>query len=479
MIAAFKALFLQHATVIAYMLQSTEYEVGPYLKWYWRTQNFAQVTRRRVLNETRRASLLRDVLRVGMILQVALGLALVIASSRNSGYPELMYFGIALLISYPVVWAHLVVVPLLLAKWLVAGPASKQAIAESEKLFVGHGGAKIAVAGSYGKTTMKEMLATILAEGKKVAATPANKNVAISHAQFARRLSGDEEVLIIEYGEGAPGDVARFAQTTHPTHAVITGLAPAHLDKYHTLEAAARDIFSVADYILANEVFVSVDSEATRPYLRPNFHTYDHTGIKGWRVSNVDVNQAGTSFVLSKGKKKLSLHSSMLGRHQIGPLSAAAVLAMDLGLTPRQVAAGIAKTSPFPHRMQPYYIGGACIIDDTYNGNLEGIRAGTALLGELTAGRKWYVTPGLVDQGKDTARIHNEVGKLIAAANPDIVVLMKNSVTAHIQKGLAEGKFKGELRVETEPLTFYTNLEHFVSHGDVVLMQNDWTDNYA
>ena len=129
--------------------------------------------------------------------------------------------------------------------------------------------------------------------------------------------------------------------------------------------------------------------------------------------------------------------------------------------------------------MQPYLLSGAWIIDDTYNGNLEGIRAGTQLLKYLEAYRKIYVTPGLVDQGEETERVHIEVGELIAAAQPDLVVLMQNSVTDYIQHGLAKAKFAGQVQIKTAPLEFYTNLNHFVAAGDLVVMQNDWTDNYA
>lgn len=156
-----------------------------------------------------------------------------------------------------------------------------------------------------------------------------------------------------------------------------------------------------------------------------------------------------------------------------------AVLGIEFGLTDKHVQAGIVKTKPFEHRMQPYQLAGAWVIDDTYNGNLEGIRAGTELLKELGANRKIYVTPGLVDQGEETERVHVAMGKLIAAAKPDLVVLMKNSTTKYIEKGLEQGKFKGELRVESNPLDFYNNLNHFVANGDLVVLQNDWTDNYA
>lgn len=479
MINSVIAFFFKPATIITYMLQSTEYEVGPYLKWFWRTQNFATVMHRRVLDRTRRARILHKALIAGIVLQIIVGAVLCVIGMQKPDYVWLVYFGAAIIISYPVVWAHLVVVPLLAARYFIVLPAEQRAIAQSERLFAEHPAATIAVAGSYGKTTMKEILATVLAEGKKVAATPANKNVAISHANFVRSLDGDEDVLIIEYGEGAPGDVARFAATTHPTHAVITGLAPAHLDKYKTLAAAGEDIFSVADAVPAGHVLVNAESSETHAFMRPDFRGYSQAGVDAWKVTNVQVDLDGTHFSLSHAKNKFAVHSKLLGRHQIGPLSAAAVLGMELGLMPEQVAIGIAKTAPFPHRMQPYNLGGAVIIDDTYNGNLEGIRAGTALLAELPGERKWYVTPGLVDQGRETAKIHHELGSLVAAAKPDIVVLMQNSVTRYIQDGLESAGWQGELRIESDPLEFYTNLEHFVSHGDVVLMQNDWTDNYA
>jgi len=326
---------------------------------------------------------------------------------------------------------------------------------------------------------MKELLFNVLSEGKRVAATPANKHVASSHAQFARTLTGDEDILLIEYGEGAPGDVRKFAATTHPTHAVITGLAPAHLDRYRTVTAAGKDIFSVVDAMAdKHQCYVNGESAEARPFIKSEYQLYDRHGTLGWKVSNVKVGINSLTFTLSKGKQKLKLSSGLIGRHQVGPLALAAALAYELGLSLETIKAGIAKTQPYEHRMQPYQLNGAWIIDDTYNGNLEGVRAGTELLKELPAKRKLYVTPGLVDQGRDSAKIHEEVGRLIAASGATIVVLMQNSVAEAIRRGLKSARFGGEVRIEPDPLTFYTNLDHFVSAGDIVLMQNDWPDNY-
>ncbi len=465
-------------TTLVYMLQATEYQVAPYIAWLHRTNNFNGVMQRRTLDKTTAARLLLLGIRVGIGLQITLGLVLMYLGHWQQ-LTGGVYFGLAVIVSYPLVWMYAAALPLVLGRQLIVIPRDQRLIAAAEATFAAHPGVKIAVAGSYGKTTMKELLATVLAEGKKIAATPANKNVSISHALFARNLSGDEDVLIIEYGEGAPGDVARFARLTHPTHAIITGLAPAHLDHYKTLAAAGQDIFSVARGLAPDHVFINHQSSSVDPFLQPGFTLFDTHQALGWRVTKLQTGLDGTSFTLKKGAQSLQLHSGLVGQHQVSYLAFVAALALQLGLTKAQVQSGIAQTKPFEHRMQPYELGGAWIIDDTYNGNLEGIRAGTQLLSDLDARRKIYVTPGLVDQGGETQRVHIEVGTLIAAAKPDLVVLMQNSVTASIVAGLSAANYAGKVQIETLPLEFYTNLKHFVATGDLVVMQNDWTDNYA
>ncbi len=466
-----------YPTTVIYMLQGTEYQFLPYLRWYWRTTDFQTVRRRGTLKRTKAARLLLLAVRGGSVMQLVIGLSLVGLWIAH-GSLALGLSGLSLLISYPVVWAHLIILPLLLGRVFIVWPRQRRLIRQSKHIFAQHKGTKIAVAGSYGKTTMKELLGTVLSEGKRVAITPANKNVASSHAIFAAGLTGHEDVLVIEYGEGAPGDVGKFAETTQPSIGIITGVAPAHLNKYPTLQAAAEDIFSLADYLHDQNVYVNDESEAAQAFIKPEHIRYNAEGVGDWRIADIRLDYTGTSFVLKRGKQVLELQSGLLGRHQVGPLAATAVLAGQLGLTKKQIEAGIATTKPFEHRLQPRPLGGAWIIDDTYNGNIDGIKAGLGLLKELPAKRKIYVTPGLVDQGVETKRVHHEMGELIAAAQPDKVVLMENSVTSYIQAGLRQGDYEGEVEVEDDPLTFYTNLEHLIAAGDLWMLQNDWPDNY-
>jgi UDP-N-acetylmuramoyl-tripeptide--D-alanyl-D-alanine ligase len=467
----------RYPKTVVYMLQSCEYQIWPYLKWYWQTTNFSKVTKRRSLLLTKPARMLLLVMYIGQTLELLIGGGLIMLYAVH-GTEGTGAFGLALIVAAPLLWAQLIVVPLLLGRVFIVKPKAYLLIKQSEQIFREHKGVKIAVAGSYGKTTMKDLLATVLSIGKTIAVTPGNKNVSISHAYFAKRLTGKEDVVIIEYGEGAPGDVARFARITHPTDAVITGLAPAHLDHYRTLQAAGEDIFSVADYVKPHHAYVNAEAKSAADFIEKHDECYDQKGALGWKVNAVTTDITGLHFTLKKDKKTLHLKSGLIGRHQVGPLAFVAAFAERLGMNLKQIEEGIAQTKPFEHRMQPYPLHGAWIIDDTYNGNIEGIRVGTEILKELSATRKIYVTPGLVDQGEETKAVHEKMGEYIATANPDKVVLMQNSVTNHIQQGLVAGGYEGEVIVEDNPLHFYTNLSLFVAAGDVVLMQNDWPDNY-
>ena len=464
-------------STIIYMLQSSEYDVIKYLSWYWTTQDFSKVRVRGNLKKTTAAKFLLFTSWALALFMILIGVRFIYLWTNHQLFGG-WTFGLALILGYPIIIANLIVVPLFLARILLVSPSNNRKILKSEKIFKDFKGEKIAIVGSFGKTSMKELLVAVLGDYKKIAFTPGNKNVAISHANFAFNLKGDEEILLIEYGEGAPKDVELFARITHPTRAIITGLAPAHLDKYKTLKAAGEDIFSVGNFLNEDKVYVNQESRDVVSFLKPKFNLYNRSGIGSWKVANIKNSLEGISFEMSNKKTTLKLSSHLAGRHHIGALVLVASLALELGLSEDQVVDGIKNTKPYEHRMQPYKLNGAIIIDDTYNGNIEGIKAGTELLSELDAKKKFYVTPGLVDQGKETKSVHEKMGELIAKSDADTVILMKNSVTHFIEDGLKKGGFDKKVIIEKNPIKFYKNLDQFVASGDIVMMQNDWPDQY-
>jgi UDP-N-acetylmuramoyl-tripeptide--D-alanyl-D-alanine ligase len=367
----------------------------------------------------------------------------------------------------------------ILVAWLwVEEPRRARELKQARAIFGRHPGIKIAILGSYGKTTMKELLLAVLSSQKTVAATPGNKNVAISHARWAKKLTGKEDVVLIEYGEGGPGDISRLAELSQPDQAIITGLAPNHLDNYKSLADVAEDLLSIKKFVSPKHIYVSGDGSLDN-YTTSGLQHYNMDNVLGWRISKVVLGYDSLAFTMSHGKRHIHIKSGLIGRHQVPVLAFVAALADSLGVDVKHIEKAMAQTKPFEHRMQPRSLQGAWIIDDTYNGNIEGIKAGLELLKELPAKRKIYVTPGLVDQGSETKRVHREIGVAIAKANPDKVILMQNSVTDDIHHGLTAGGYAGSVELIDDPLGYYTSLEHRLARGDLIMLQNDWTDNYS
>jgi UDP-N-acetylmuramoyl-tripeptide--D-alanyl-D-alanine ligase len=465
---------ISYAKAIAYMLQNTEYEAGAYMRWLLRATTARKIMYRRSVEWTRAARLFA----------YASGGLLSAAYMALAAYMYIWPTAVSLLIVAvivllaPFIVGSSVVVPLLAAHIFIEKPKQKRLIAEAHSIFAAHTGTKLAVVGSYGKTSMKEMLGHVLKTEKNVAISPANKNVASSHAAFARSLTGNEDVVVVEFGEGKPGDVPMFTRLVEPDMAVITGIAPAHLDKYGSMQNVVTDILSIVPYIGESNTYVNADSSYMPTHGKQTVR-YSSTSTEQYTLSGIHIQVNSTSFNIKTAKHRYTITTGIVGRHTIGAMCAVILIAERLGVTKKAIESSFATLVPYEHRMQPRYVHGAWLLDDTYNGNIEGVKAGLAFLSELTAKRKLYVTPGLVDQGAETEAVHIAIGKLIAKAAPDVVVLMKNSATHFIQAALLENGFIGELHIEKDPLQFYTHIENFVAHGDVLLMQNDWPDNYA
>lgn len=459
-------------TYLVYMLQQVNYRAPKFVEWLKRNPNLRAVMRRRDLEKTQAAKLLLGFTTTTLIICVAIGAALIFLGS--SLFLQIM--GFATIIAAPFITGLALTLAVYIAHIFIASPKEKSLMKESERIFTVHSGIKIGVAGSYGKTTFKEIITTVLAEKLKVAVTPGNMNTPIAHARFASKLEGDEDVLVLEYGEEYPGDTKRFIKTTKPDYAVLMGLAPNHLDYYHTLDALAEDLLELR--ALGDNLLINGESQLLKKYLKKEDAVITAHQAGEWKVGDVKVDITGTCFTMSQKSRKLFLKSGLLGRHQVATLAIAVLLADQLGLSKQQIEAGIAKTVPFEHRMQPRHMGGATILDDSYNGNVEGILAGLDLLSELKAKRKIYITPGLVDQGGETQTVHHKIAKKLFDVSPDLIVLMDNSATRIIEEALAKLNYQGLIQVESDPLNFYQNIDKIVAAGDIIMMQNDWTDNY-
>jgi UDP-N-acetylmuramoyl-tripeptide--D-alanyl-D-alanine ligase len=463
-------LTLNYERTLLYMLQQVEYDTPQYLKWLYRTKDFRQVMKRGQMVPTIKARVLFLTLALFVLAYTGAVFYLAIAANTVLAY-ILAILGMLIL---PILAPYVLIVSLFVGRYLIQKPLEWNTKNMAKKRIKEHRGYKIAIAGSYGKTTAKEVLRTVLSSGRKVAATPGNINQPLGLARFIMNLKGDEDIVIFELGEYRPGDIAKMCELVGPDAGFITGVNDAHLESFGSIEYIINDIFSLKNYLQGKPLYLNGDNAILAKADGKHATLYSRTGTENDQISHVKLGAHGTTFSL--GKFKVS--SGLLGRHSVGIVSAAVELAQKMGLTDSEIREGLSELKPFEHRMQPYDLNGATVIDDTYNGNLDGVKAGLELMSELPAKRKVYVTPGLVEQGDKAEANHREIGRLLIG-NADEVVLMRNSVTGYIADTLARGGFTGKLTMIDDPLDFYENLDKFIATGDLVLMQNDWTDNYS
>ena len=460
---------------LVYMMQASEYRVLDFLKWFWRVEDFSHVEGRKTLVETRKSTLL---LVAGYFLFFFLCVSSISILFNGVVGPRFFSFFI-LVLSIPYLVAYGMTLILFVFN-LLQRPVEYVIMRKAKQTLANHKGMKIAIAGSFGKTSMREILKTVLAAGKRVAAPPRSYNTPLGISTFVKKLKGDEEVLIFELGEYYPGDIKRISELVQPDRGVITGVNEAHLEKFKDLERTRRTIFELSDYLGGKPLYINGENDLARTHARAGHILYGRAGAGGVQIEEPITGLSGTSFVLHAGSRAMHVRSRLLGLHHIGPLAVAADIAFGLGLSAEQVEKGIANTKPFEHRLEPITDAqGVTTLDDSYNGNPDGVRALILFLSSLRGIRRWYVTPGLVEMGARREEVHREIGRQLARAGIEKVVLIRNSVTPFIARGLEEAHYSGEVMWFERALDAFAALPNLTVKGDVVLLQNDWPDQYV
>ncbi|MEO7617365.1 MAG: Mur ligase family protein, partial [Candidatus Saccharibacteria bacterium] len=305
-----------YARSLIYMLQASEYNLGEYFNWFWRVRDFRTVENRKTLDPTTKARLLLGLLRIKYIACYLVWLGLVILAAVYMSIPYVA-FALIWFLSFPYLLAYAITAPLYLGRKLVQEPKERQMIAEAQIILAKHPAIKIGIAGSYGKTTMKEMLATVLGSGfdfGEVKATPGNMNTPIGISRFARKLKGDEKVLIFEMGEYYPGDIKALSELVQPSIGILTGINEAHLSKFKTLDRTVATIFELDDYLEGHSCYKNGDNALIEARAHKDALLYSMNGIDGWTVSDLQhANLSGLEFKLTKAKQVIKVHSELLG----------------------------------------------------------------------------------------------------------------------------------------------------------------------
>lgn len=461
---------------LAYIMQASEYNVPDAFHWFRRVTNFHQVEIRKQLTLTPKSTavIILGCIIEGSLLAVALWFVYVFHD------PVRIIGGLALFALTPLIVAAALTASIGLFQLTLQPIITRLIVDQARRRLLKLPAIRIAIAGSYGKTSMREILRAALGAGRRVAAPGKSINTPIGVSRFIQSLTGHEEIIVFEIGEYRPGDVRQLARLIQPEFGFLTGANEAHLEKFRTIDRTVATIFELNEFVPADHLYINASDPRLRDRHTAGTINYQRDGAGEWAVSAARTNLAGTDLKLTHAGQTIDIHSQLLGLHHLGPLAAAAHLAARLRLTDDQIQRGLSATTPYDHRLQPLTDAhGVITLDDSYNGNPDGVKAVIDFLAGLKGHQRWYVTPGLVEMGDRTADIHRQIGLWLATAGIEHVMLIKNSVTPFINEGLQHGHYQGQTHwFDHGPLALNA-LPHLTVAGDVVLLQNDWPDQYA
>nr|BCX01252.1 MAG: Mur ligase [Bacteroidota bacterium] len=345
----------------------------------------------------------------------------------------------------------------------------------------------IGITGSYGKTSTKFILAEILKSRFHVLATPGSYNTPMGICKVINeQLTPQHQVLIVEMGARYPGNIEELCQITPPRIGVLTALGVAHLETFGSVEAIRRTKYELIASLPADGLAVfNIDYPALAEDALRTRHVPVRT-ISTLRSEADYVARAirygprGTEFELLERETGWAqpLRTRLLGRHNVTNILLAIAVARHLGVEPGAIARAVGRLEPVPHRLQLLEREGVYIIDDAFNSNPVGAQNALEILGQFRTGRRFVVTPGMIELGPEEAAFNRELGRLIAQ-HADEVLLIGPERTRPIQEGLQEAGFpRKRVRIFRSLFEANEHLRQVLRPGDVVLYENDLPDTY-
>lgn len=343
---------------------------------------------------------------------------------------------------------------------------------------------KIGVTGSYGKTSTKFILATILGEKYNVLATPESYNTTMGNVKVIRKkLKKEHEVFISEMGARNRFDIQEICDLVKPKIGIITSIGPQHLETFKNIDNIVKTKSELLISLPSDgAVFLPNDSShCLKLYNKEKREKFifaindKHADVY---AKNIKFEADGVSFTAVTKNGDIKCVSKLLGEHNIQNILGCIAIAIYLGLSNEQISAGIKKLEPIPHRLQLVpNTNGTIIIDDAFNSNPIGGKVALNVMKNFD-GRKIIITPGMVELGSDEYKYNKEFGKNMASV-VDVAILVGNKRSKAMVDGLKEAKFNdmnifivGNLDSATEKLKEITRA------GDVILFENDLPDNY-
>lgn len=341
----------------------------------------------------------------------------------------------------------------------------------------------LAITGSNGKTTTKEMLAAILDEASlkgqrlrgNILKTEGNFNNLVGLPLTLLRLRKRDRVAVVELGTNRPGEIERLAKIADADLAIVTSVAAAHLEGLRSLAGVAREKGALYRNLRARgAIAVNLDDPWVRR-LGAKFTgkkiTYGKRGQL--RAKSIKLRDAkGMEFTLQAGRRDCHVRLNYLGRHNVTNALGAAALALGAGASLSAVRRGLAKAAPYSMRMQIDNWQGVGIINDAYNANPASMQAALLTLREVPCrGKRFAVLGDMFELGRHSHREHRQLGKAAALAKLQQLCLLGKQAGAVRRGALDAGLAPEKIFIGKDHRDIAAHLRARLKAGDWLLVK--------
>ena len=304
---------------------------------------------------------------------------------------------------------------------LLVGDTESAVAAFAARVRSAYNGVLVGITGSAGKTTTKNLLASILATAGPVVATEGNQNNELGVPLTLAKLARDTEFAVLEMGAGKPGDIASLCAFTRPTAAVLLNVAPAHLEHFGTLDAISDTKGALLDdlpadgfaVINADQPWANDWRARCQPARCIGFGLQEDADYRAIQLQPRGF--SGTDFVLQTPERELAIHLAVPGMQGVYNALAAAAVADALGIGAEGIVEGLAAVVPAEGRGAVQTLpAGRRLVDDCYNANPMAVRAALDVLAN-ESGRRRLVLGAMLELGRESDQLHREIGAYAAA----------------------------------------------------------------
>lgn len=330
----------------------------------------------------------------------------------------------------------------------------------------------VAITGSNGKTTTKDLTAAALASRFRVLKTEGNFNNDIGLPLTLLKLTAEHEAAVVEMGMRGLGEIAELVAVAQPTAGIVTNVGETHIELLGSVENIARAKGELVDGIMP-EGFVVLNADnpyvsamAARAKGRIIFYGIDSPS----QVSARQIRTQGltTSFLCICQGEEFSVEIPAVGRHNVYNSLAAIAAARELGLTAEEITSGLASFQPSAMRQHIETRGSYTIINDAYNASPLSMASALETLREVAAGRTVAVLGDMLELGSVAEEAHSRIGALAAAGGASVVVTV-GSLARFIAQAAADGGAEA-VACETHGQAI-DELRRLLKPGDTILVK--------